>query len=355
MNNATKSYESLQIVQATDVRELVDECLACNINLLIYGEPGCGKSTIIEGLAPDYNVVQLGAASLCEEAINGIPVYDSATKTTPYAKPEWLIKVQDLHTAEPSKPIVLFIDELTLARPEVANSLQILLTARALPTHPNDKLPDNCVIVSATNTVADTTEGFELSRPLKTRFMTVRMVNTPDTFRRYVLSIASDKLPHLYERLGDSFETFVSDTLKDFADYWCDNTEFYGTNPRTIMNFYKACDYAIEKNGTLRPNDAIARAERTTGHKITRFNWSNAADAPVRANGANALPTHEAIVAMSLDELYQVSRTLATSTRATTVPVIKTMCAISERIKMLEEEAKKLHEQQMKEQEANNE
>lgn len=353
MNNPTKSYESLQIVQATDIRELVDECLACNINLLIYGEPGCGKSAIIEGFAPDYNVVQLGAASLCEEAINGIPVYDSATKTTPYAKPQFLIDIQQMHATEPNKPIVLFIDELTLARPEVANSLQILLTARALPTHPNDKLPDNCVIVSATNTVADTTEGFELSRPLKTRFMTVRMVNTPDTFKRYVKSIAGDKLPNLCKALGDDFETFINDTVGDFAEHWCDNTEFYGTNPRTIMNFYKACDYCASKKGVLLRSDAAERAERTVGHKLVTFHWSG--DATVtRANGANALPTKEAIVAMSLDELYQVSRTLATSTRATTVPVIKTMCAISERIKMLEEEKKALDEQRKQQEEANN-
>ena len=341
MNNTSKSYEGLQIVQATDIRDLVDECLACNINLLIYGEPGCGKSSIIEGLATEYNVIMLGCASLCEEAINGIPVYDSATKTTPYAKPEWLIKMQQHHATEPDKPIVLFLDEITLARPEVANSIQILLTDRALPTHPDDKLPDNCVIVSATNTVADTTEGFELSRPLKTRFMTVRMVNTPDNFKRYVMSIAGDKLPNLLNGMGEErFKTFLNDTISDFSMHWCDNTEFYGTNPRTIMNFYKSCDYAIAKTGHLSATEATRKAERTTGHKITKFNWYDGDDFTVKANGTNSLPTLEAINAMGISELRNACRTLATSTRATSTPVIKTICAISERIKMLEKEAK---------------
>lgn len=338
MNNATKSYDGLQIVQATEIPELVEESLACGTNLLIYGEAGCGKSTIIEGLADKYNIVQLGAASLCEEAINGIPVYDAASKATPYAKPEWLIKVQQNHAADPDKPQVLFIDELTLARPEVMNSLQILLTARALPTHPNDKLPDNLVIVSATNTVAETTEGYELSRPLKTRFMTVRMTNSPENFMRYVQTVADDKLPNLKEKLGDRFEQFLHDTIGDFSEHWCDNTEFYGTNPRTIMNFFKSCDYAIKKNDRLAPSDASKRAERCTGHKLTRFNWADGLllSRPTRLSTKLAIPTKESILLMTKEELEQTRRMLATSTRATTAPVIKAICMLQDRIDSIE-------------------
>lgn len=345
MNNLSKAYEGLQIVQTTDVRDLVDECLECKINLLIYGEAGCGKSTIIESMADKYTVVMLGGSSMCEEAMNGIPVYDAQTKRMGYPLPEWLAKVLKAHEENPEKPILIFIDEVNLAMPEVLNSIQILLTDRIIPTRPNDKLPENCVIVCAANAMAETTEGTELSRPLKTRFMTVRMVNTPATFKQYVLSVAEEKLPNLYKKFGEEgFKTFASDTINDFAEHWCDNTEYYGTNPRTIMNFYKSCDYAVKKNDTLTPHEATKRAERCTGHTLSRFNWSDAADAPVRANGKNNLPTEEAILAMNLDDLYQVSKTLATSTRATTAPVIKTMCAISERIKTLEEEKAKLNE-----------
>lgn len=341
MDNISKSYDSLQVVQAAEIPELVAESLACGTNLLIYGEAGCGKSSIIEGLAEHYNIVQLGAASLCEEAINGIPVYDAATKTTPYAKPEFLIKIQKNYAADPEKPQVLFIDEITLARPEVANSLQILLSARALPTHPNDKLPDNLVIVSATNTVAETTEGYELSRPLKTRFITVRMVNTPENFMRYVQSIADDKLSTLKEKLGEErFAQFLRDTIGDFSEHWCDNTEFYGTNPRTIMNFYKACEYAMTKNGVLNCTDASKRAERCTGHKLTRFNWADGMllERPTRMSNKLAIPTKETIMLMTRDELEQTKHTLATSTRATTAPVIKAICAIQTRLDKLAEE-----------------
>lgn len=344
MNNLSKAYEGLQIVQTTDVRDLVDECLECKINLLIYGEAGCGKSTIIESMKDKYNVVMLGASSMCEEAINGIPVYDAQTKIVKFGMPGWLLQVMEMHEKEPEKPVLIFIDEVNLALPEVLNSIQIVLTDRIVPTRPDDKLPDNCVIVCAANALAETTEGTELSRPLKTRFMTVRMVNTPSTFKQYVLSVAEEKLPNLYEKFGEEgFKVFASDTINDFAEHWCDNTEYYGTNPRTIMNFYKSCDYAVKKNVALTPHEATKRAERCTGHTLSRFNWSDAVDAPIKAVGKNDLPTEEAIMAMCLDDLYSVSKTLATSTRATTAPVIKTMCAISERIKILEQEKAKLN------------
>ena len=44
MNNAvSNSYSELEIVKASDVPELIEQCLATSVNLLIYGEPGCGK------------------------------------------------------------------------------------------------------------------------------------------------------------------------------------------------------------------------------------------------------------------------------------------------------------------------
>ena len=62
MNNASKSYEKLLQVNTTDIPKLVDTCLKSKTNLLIYGEAGCGKSTIIQGLSDRYAITILGAA-----------------------------------------------------------------------------------------------------------------------------------------------------------------------------------------------------------------------------------------------------------------------------------------------------
>lgn len=343
MNNErlNKSYENLAQVSANDIPMLVEECLETNINLLIYGEPGCGKSSIIEGLQEQgYEVITLSAATMCEEALFGIPVYDAATKTTPYAMPDWLKRVLELVEANPNVKIVLFIDEINLAVPIILNGLQIMLTDRVLTTQPDHKLPDNLVFVCAANTVADTTEGTELSRPLKTRFTTVRMMATPESFESYAMSILDDKLPNLKAVLGEEMaEQFIRDAVTDFAEFWCDNTEYYGTNPRTIMNYFKACDYVAKKNGELTKNDAKARAERTVGHAVHTFNWSiGETTTRVRKSKDSLIPPLSAIKAMPYKDLESLRDTIMNSTKATTSQGIRALMAISEAMKEADNE-----------------
>lgn len=346
-NDASNSYNELEIVNANDIESLVEQCAECKINLLIYGEPGCGKSAIIEGLARDgkYNLVELGAATMCEEALNGFPTKDSATNQVVHTMPEWLAKVLEYDKREPEKKIIVFIDELTLARPEVANGLQTLCTARHLMTHQDIQLPENVVIVSATNTVEDTTEGFELSRPLKTRFMTVRMVNTPENYRDYIISRYEEKelLQNIAAIIGDErTRQFVDDTIADFRVYWCDNTRFYGTNPRTIMNFYKACDYVAKKNNAFTARDAENIAKRTVGHATATTNWVDGIKpvAKVTHSVANdyKYPTDAEIESMSRDELINWRDDISRSTYCSKNAAIMAICKINARIFELEKE-----------------
>lgn len=348
MNNAvSNSYSELEIVKASDVPELIEQCLATSVNLLIYGEPGCGKSAIIESMTNEYNLVQLGAASLCEEMINGIPVHNAASNSIKYDKPDWLIQVQANFKSEPDKPQILFIDELTLARPEVANSLQLLLTARAVPTHPSDKLPDNVVIVSATNTAEDTSDGFELSRPLKTRFMSVRMTNSPSEYREYVRTIQSDVMGDLENVLGsERLNQFIDDAINDFSEHWCDNSKFYGTNPRTIMNFFKVCNYKAKKDGEFTVATASDIAKRTTGHELVTTHWTSEEQTRARQAQANVkrkdiYPTNSDLEAMSLGELMSVRSMIERSPKSRTMKAIDAICRINEQIliKKREEQA----------------
>ena len=347
----SRSYEQLEIIKASEVPELVAECLASDVNLLIYGEPGCGKSSIIEELAKTagYNLVQLGAASLCEEMINGIPARDTATNEITYAVPEWLARVLSNHENEPDKPQILFIDELTLAAPEVMNSLQLLLTARAVPTHPDKKLPDNVVIVSATNTAEDSNEGCELSRPLKTRFMSVRMTNTPAEFKVYLKSIVEEKLPNIYAVLGDRTEQFIDDIIGDLSDHWCDNSKFYGTNPRTIMNALKMCNYLAGQTSTLEPQQVSSVFQRNTGHRLSTTNWVSheaAKEAARRASvkaSSELIPSDEVMQAMSEFELSSLLETIERSklahTKAGIAAMLKVNVLINQRKRQAENES----------------
>ena len=344
-NSINNSYDELSIIKASDIRDLVGECLATKTNLLIYSEPGCGKSTIIEAMADEYFVVQLGAASLCEEMINGIPVHNAATNTINYDKPDWLIRIQANAESDPDKPQILFIDELTLARPEVMNSLQLLLTARSVPTHPNDKLPDNVVIVSATNTAEDTNEGCELSRPLKTRFVTVRMTNTPSDYKQYVMGIASDVMPDIEKLLGtERLEKFVSDTINDASEHWCDNTKFYGTNPRTLMNYFKVCNYRAKVAENFTPRMADEISKRTIGHGIVTTNWANLSSdttskVVVPQERKDNLPTTQDILMITdVDELNALRRQILNSPKGTTKKAVEAVIKINQRVIELNKE-----------------
>ncbi len=335
MNDVSNSYESLDVVKASEVPELVAQCLATGTNLLIYGEPGCGKSSIIQQMAKDgeYFLVTLGAASLCEDTLNGIPVYDATTKTTHYAVPEWLETIFKNHEADPTKPQILFIDELTLAITEVRNGLQLLGTDRCVPTLPNMKLPDNVVIVSATNTAEDSSDGEDLSRPLKTRFMSVRMTNSPDEYKVYIHSIAEERFPNLKNVLGERFDVFFDDVINDMKDYWCDNTKFYGTNPRTIMNLFKTCEYIAGKNGEITMMDVSTAAKRTVGHRVSSANWTPEAPAKVVSTKMSTddtiIPSDEALEMMDENELTYTAEAITRNKIATTKKGIEAIIKIN--------------------------
>ena len=219
------------------------------------------------------------------------------------------------------------------------NSLQLLLTARAVPTHPDDKLPDNVVIVSATNTAEDTTEGCELSRPLKTRFVTVRMTNSPSDYQQYVLSIASDVMPELEKLLGrDRLELFINDTISDASEHWCDNTKFYGTNPRTLMNYFKVCNYRAMKENDFTPRMANEISKRTIGHEVVSTHWANFACDPSseikkQQVKKDIYPTDEEIFAIDdIDTLNQLQSQVVNSPKSTSKRAIEVMVKINERL-----------------------
>lgn len=334
----SKSYEGLEIIKASEIPEQVEMCWKSGVNLLIYGEPGCGKSSIIEGLADKegYTLIELGAASMCEEMVNGIPARDTATNRIVYAVPEWLERIMNIIKENPDAKIILFIDEITLADPAVKNALQILLTARIVPTHPDKKLPEkNVVIVAATNTAEDSTDGEELSRPLKTRFMSVRMTNTPADYKIYLKSIVEEKLPNIYAVLGDRTEQFIDDIIGDLSEHWCDNSKFYGTNPRTIMNALKMCNYLAGQTNTLEPQQVSSVFQRNTGHRLSTTTWVSheavkeaARKASIRAS-SELIPSDEVLQAMSEYELSSLLETVEHSKLAGTKAGIAAMLKIN--------------------------
>lgn len=134
------------------------------IPALVWGKPGEGKSSFLEGLArPDFPVLTLIASIHDPTDFSGLPI--AKGDMVHYAKPEWL------NTFEETGQGILFLDELTTAPPSVQAALLRVVLERKVGFH---KLPDGVRVVAAANPTDLMTGGWELSPPLRNRFLHIQ-------------------------------------------------------------------------------------------------------------------------------------------------------------------------------------
>ena len=129
--------------------------------MLLWGRPGVGKSSFIEGLATDQLKVTTLIASIHDPTdFSGLPVLDGGAVR--YAVPEWVGQFADYATG------ILFLDELSTAPPSVQAALLRVVFERRVGFHP---LPEGVRIVAAANPPDLMVGGWELSPPLRNRFV----------------------------------------------------------------------------------------------------------------------------------------------------------------------------------------
>ena len=131
------------------------------IPVLLWGRPGVGKSSFMEDLAtPDFPVLTLIASIHDPTDFSGLPILQEGK--VKYAIPEWV----ENFGAEGKG--ILFLDELTTAPPSVQAALLRVVLERKVGFH---NLPEKVRIVSAANPPDLMTGGWELSPPLRNRFV----------------------------------------------------------------------------------------------------------------------------------------------------------------------------------------
>ncbi len=148
------------------------------IPVLIWGKPGEGKSSFLDSLSTsDFPVLTLIASIHDPTDFSGLPIIKN--DKVHYAVPEW---VEKFDTKEGG---ILFLDELTTAPPAVQAALLRVVLERKVGFH---DLPKYVRIVSAANPPDLMTGGWELSPPLRNRFVHLQWELTTEVYKAALLN-----------------------------------------------------------------------------------------------------------------------------------------------------------------------
>ena len=155
-------------VNITELKELLDITPASQ-NIMLVGGHGIGKSEILTEYysAKGMPVITLFLGQMSDPGdLIGLPHKDEATGKTDFMPPYWF--------PTDGKPIVLFLDELNRARPEVLQTIMDLALNRKLAGR---LLPEGSRIISAVNE-GDQYQLTDLDPALVSRFNIVQFSPT---------------------------------------------------------------------------------------------------------------------------------------------------------------------------------
>ena len=139
-------------------------------NIMLSGRHGIGKSEILTKYYEErgMKVVALFLGQMSDPGdLIGLPNKDEKTGKTEFMPPYWF--------PTDGKPVVLFLDELNRARPEVLQTIMDLALNRKLAGR---QLPEGSVVISAVNE-GDEYQLTDLDPALVSRFNIYRFAPTP--------------------------------------------------------------------------------------------------------------------------------------------------------------------------------
>ncbi|MFD6761482.1 AAA family ATPase [Streptomyces roseolus] len=155
--------------RADDQLEALTLAVAADLPVLLWGEPGIGKTAALTQLAEELDLpLTTVIASVHEPSdFSGLPVLgdDPAVRGVAMAPPDWAVRLVREGRG------LLFLDELSTAPPAVQAALLRLVLERRVGAL---TLPPGVRIVAAANPRASAADGWELSAPLANRFVHLR-------------------------------------------------------------------------------------------------------------------------------------------------------------------------------------
>lgn len=159
----------LTTVNETELREIL-EITPADQNIMIAGKHGIGKSVIVKKFfeGKGKKVVTMFCSQAADPGdIIGLPRFNEETGKTEFALPWWF--------PTDNTPVVLFLDELNRARPEILQVVMDLTLSRKLA---GKALPVGSQVISAINE-GDEYQLTDLDPALVSRFNVYNFVPTP--------------------------------------------------------------------------------------------------------------------------------------------------------------------------------
>lgn len=151
--------------RSQEVRSALSIAVQAGISVLLWGEPGVGKTSAIVGLAESlgWNCEILIGSIRDATDFGGLPV--RTERGVELAAPSWATRISEEHAR--GRRSLLFLDELTTAQPAVQAAMLRIVLDRVAGDH---VLPPDTAIVAAANPPETAADGYDLAPPLANRF-----------------------------------------------------------------------------------------------------------------------------------------------------------------------------------------
>lgn len=159
--------------------EAISIALQIKQSILLWGDPGIGKSKMVEAIGKAFNVpVEVVIASLREPSdFAGLPfIQDGEVSLAP---PNWARRLAA------SGEGILFLDEISTAAPAVQAALLRVVEERVVG---DIVLPDGISVIAAANPVTSGAGAWELEAPMANRFIHLDWPTDVEAFRDGIVS-----------------------------------------------------------------------------------------------------------------------------------------------------------------------
>lgn len=190
----TDTIQNMPTVSISATTDLIKLAASIKRSLILWGEPGVGKSAIVKAFAKKINghLVDIRLSQYDAVDMRGLPD-DGGDGTTMWLRPATMPFKGNKEFEALDGPIVLFLDEIMQAKADLqAMSFQLLHTDdRSVGEH---KLLDNVIVVGASNRETDRAGVQKMLSPVANRCIHVNVETSLDAWKAWALGAGVDPM-----------------------------------------------------------------------------------------------------------------------------------------------------------------